>query len=153
MDKPVEYFMAEALMEAEKAKARNEVPIGAIVEYQGSIIGRGHNLVECHRDPTAHAEILAIKDATKTLKNQRLVGCNLFVTLEPCAMCAGAIVLARLKRVYIAASDPKTGACGSLFNLLQDVRLNHRVEIEFGILQHKSQDLIKSFFQSLRGSS
>lgn len=145
--------MAEALMEAEKAKARNEVPIGAIVEYQGSIIGRGHNLVECHRDPTAHAEILAIKDATKTLKNQRLVGCNLFVTLEPCAMCAGAIVLARLKRVYIAASDPKTGACGSLFNLLQDVRLNHRVEIEFGILQHKSQDLIKSFFQSLRGSS
>ncbi len=150
MDKSPEYFMEEALKEARKALELNEIPIGAIVEFQGSILGRGHNLVESQKDPTAHAEMIAIRNAAQVMNNQRLIQCNLYVTIEPCAMCAGAIVLARLKKVYIGTSDPKTGSCGSINNLLQDKRLNHQTEIEFGILQRECQELVKNFFARLR---
>lgn len=145
-----ESFMEEALKEAEKAFSMGEVPIGAVIEKDGEIVGRGHNQTENAKDPTMHAEMIAIRDAAKNLGGWRLLGCNLYVTTEPCSMCAGAIVLARLKKVYIGTMDKKTGACGSLMNILQDERLNHFVEIETGIKKQQCEEIMKLFFKKLR---
>ncbi len=142
--------MLEALKEAEKALSFGEVPIGAIIEKDGVIIGRGHNMTETDKDPTAHAEMMAIREAAKILGGWRLLGCRMYVTTEPCSMCAGAIVLARIQKVFIGTMDPKTGACGSLTNILQDERLNHYVQIETGIMQQKCETIMKSFFKKLR---
>lgn len=145
-----EDFMQEALKEAEKALFIGEVPVGAVIEKDGKIIGRGHNMTETAKDPTAHAEILAIREAAKELGGWRLLGCRMYVTTEPCSMCAGAMVLSRLEKVCIGTPDPKTGACGSLMNILQDGRLNHNVQIEIGIMQQQCEKIMKSFFQKLR---
>ncbi|MDD4565024.1 MAG: tRNA adenosine(34) deaminase TadA [Eubacteriales bacterium] len=145
-----EDFMQEALKEAEQALSIDEVPIGAVIEKDGIIIGRGHNKTETTKDPTAHAEILAIREAANKLGGWRLLRCRMYVTAEPCPMCAGAMVLARIEKVFIGTSDPKTGACGSLMNILQDERLNHSVQIETGIMQKQCEILMKSFFQKLR---
>ncbi|HHU17187.1 MAG TPA: nucleoside deaminase [Clostridiales bacterium] len=142
--------MLEAFKEAEKALSINEVPIGAIIEKDGIILGRGHNKTETAKDPTAHAEMIAIREAAQKLGGWRLLGCRMYVTTEPCSMCAGAIVLARIEKVFIGTPDPKTGACGSLMNILQDERLNHSVQIETGIMQQQCEKLMKSFFQKLR---
>jgi tRNA(adenine34) deaminase len=147
-----EYFMRQALKEAQKAAAKNEVPIGAVVVKNGKIIGRGHNLRESLNDPTAHAEIIAIKKAAKKLKNWRLNGCTLYVTVEPCVMCAGAIILARLEGVVYGVKDPKAGAVASLYEVFDDKRLNHRVKrVEGGILKDECAAILKEFFNNLRG--
>ena len=143
-------MMTEALAEARKAENRGEVPVGAVIEKDGAIIGRGHNLTETLKDPTAHAEMIAIRNAAKELGGWRLLGCNLYVTCEPCAMCAGAIVLARIDKAYIGAMDPKSGACGSVFNIIQDNRLNHYVKIETGIMQQECEHIMKAFFKKRR---
>lgn len=145
-----EEFMQEALKEAEKALSIGEVPIGAVIEKDGVIIGRGHNMTETSKDPTAHAEILAIREAAERLGGWRLLGCRMYVTTEPCSMCAGATVLARIQKVFVGTPDPKTGACGSLMNILQDERLNHYVQIETGIMQQECEKIMKSFFRKLR---
>ena len=142
--------MLEALKEAQIAYDLGEVPIGAVVEKDGMIIGRGHNLTERARDPTAQAEMIALREAAQVLGGWRLLGCNLYVTAEPCAMCAGAIVWARIKKLYIGTMDPKGGACGSVFNIPQEPRLNHYVEIETGIMQQECHDILKAFFKQLR---
>ncbi|WP_206460311.1 tRNA adenosine(34) deaminase TadA [Anaerovorax sp. IOR16] len=142
--------MKEALVEAKKAFALQEVPIGAIIEKDGKIVGRGHNLTETMKDPTAHAEILAIRQAAQTLGGWRLLDCNMYVTTEPCSMCAGAIVLARIKKLFIGTQNPKAGACGSIFNIVQEKRLNHFVEIEIGLLQKECEQMMKSFFKVLK---
>ena len=143
-------FMKEALLEAQKALEEGEVPVGVVIEKDGVIIGRGHNRTEGAKDPTAHGEIEAIRQASEALGGWRLTGCRMYVTMEPCAMCAGAIVLARLDKVFIGTMDPKTGACGSLRNILQDERLNHFAEIETGLMQQECQEIMKSFFKKLR---
>lgn len=143
-------FMNEALSEAKKAAELGEVPIGAVIERDGIIIGRGHNLTETTKDPTAHAEMIAIREAAKKLGGWRLTGCNMYVTCEPCSMCAGAMVWARIKKVYIGTMDPKGGACGSVFNILSEERLNHQVETETGIMQEECSAIMKKFFKELR---
>lgn len=145
-----EDFMQEALKEAEKALSIGEVPVGAVIEKDGVIVGRGHNMTETAKDPTVHAEMAAIREAAKNLGGWRLLGCRMYVTTEPCSMCAGAIVLSRIEKVFIGTPDPKTGACGSLMNILQDERLNHYVQIETGIMQQQCEIIMKSFFQKLR---
>lgn len=145
-----EDYMKQALLEAQKAFELEEVPVGAIVVKDSVIIGRGYNLIETTKDATAHAEMLAIRDAAKNLGVLRLTGCQLYVTTEPCAMCAGAIVLARIEKVFIGTMDAKTGAAGSLMNILQDERLNHFVEIETGLLERECQAKMKQFFKILR---
>jgi tRNA(adenine34) deaminase len=148
MDEAV--WMQEALLEARKAAAKGEVPIGAVVVRGEEVIGRGFNRRESDGDPLAHAEILAIRQAAQEIGGWRLVGCDLYVTLEPCAMCAGALVNSRVERLVFAARDPKAGFCGSLGNLVQDVRLNHRLEVVEGILAEESGTLLRQFFASLR---
>ena len=143
-------YMLEALEEAKKAYELGEVPIGAVVEKDGQIIGRGHNLTETLKDPTAHAEMIALRQAAHNLGGWRLLGCKLYVTAEPCAMCAGAIVWSRIEKLYIGTMDPKGGGCGSVFNIPQEPRLNHYVEIETGIMQQECQDILKAFFKELR---
>lgn len=145
-----DFFMSEALKEAEKAFAMGEVPVGAVIERNGEIIGRGHNLTESLKDPTGHAEIIAIRQAAKITGGWRLTDCRMYVTAEPCSMCAGAIVLARLEKVFIGTNDPKAGACGSLMNIPQDRRLNHFAEIEIGVLKQQCENIMKEFFKSLR---
>lgn len=142
--------MIEALKEAQIAYDCGEVPIGAVVEKDGVIIGRGHNLTETLKDPTAHAEMLALREAAAKLGGWRLLGCSLYVTAEPCAMCAGAIVWARIEKLCIGTMDAKGGACGSVFNIPQEPRLNHYVEIETGIMRQECQDILKRFFKELR---
>lgn len=146
----MEKYMREALKEAEIAYAMGEVPVGAVIVKDGEIIARGHNLTETEKEPTAHAEIVAIRRACEKLGGRRLLGCDLYVTVEPCCMCAGAIVWARFDRLFIGAPDPKEGACGSLYNIPQDERLNHYVEITTGVLMEEAQELMKSFFKDLR---
>lgn len=148
--KNMDKYMLEALKEAEKAYDCGEIPIGAVVEKDGQIIGRGHNLTETLKDPTAHGEIIAIRQAAKTLGGWRLLNCNIYVTVEPCAMCAGAIVWSRIKNLYIGTMDSKAGACGSVFNIPQEAKLNHQVEIEYGILQEECKNLMTGFFKELR---
>lgn len=143
-------YMLEAIAEAELALASGEVPIGAVVVWDGKIIGRGHNRREQWKDPTAHAEILAIKEAAQYLGQWRLTNASLYVTLEPCPMCAGAIVNARIKTLVFGAYDPKAGAVSSLMNLVQDKRLNHFVEVYDGICQNECRQLLQDFFQDLR---
>ncbi|MCI8608411.1 MAG: nucleoside deaminase [Firmicutes bacterium] len=142
--------MSEALKEAEKAREQGEIPIGAVVVKDGVIVGRGHNLTETHRDPTAHAEMIAIRQAAENLGGWRLIGCELYVTAEPCAMCAGAIVWSRIEKLYIGTMDPKAGACGSVFNIVQEPKLNHFVEMETGVLEEPCRHILKSFFRDLR---
>lgn len=145
-----EYWMSQALAEARKAEAVAEVPIGAIIVYDGQIIGRGHNLRESALDPTAHAEMLAIREASAARQAWRLSGCTLYATLEPCPMCAGAIVQARVDRVVFGASDPKAGCAGTLMNLLQEPRFNHRAEVVPHVLQRECADMLSDFFRRLR---
>lgn len=142
--------MSEAFAEAKKAENCGEVPVGAVIVKDGIIIGRGHNLTVTRKDPTAHAEMIAIREAAKTLGGWRLLGCHLFVTVEPCAMCAGAMVLSRIEKVWIAAMDPKTGACGSVFNVIQEKQLNHFIEIETGMMQQECESIMKAFFKERR---
>jgi len=143
-------YMEEAYKEAETAAAEGEVPIGAVIVRDGEIIARAHNMTEHAIDPTAHAEILAIRRAAAFLGGWRLMGCSMFVTAEPCSMCAGAIVWSRIEKLYIGTMDPKAGACGSLFNIPQDGRLNHHVEIETGLMGEECSALMKDFFRKLR---
>ena len=143
--------MREALAQARLALASDDVPVGAVVVGPGGdVVGRGHNEREATGDPTAHAEVLALRDAARTLGRWRLDDCTLVVTLEPCAMCAGAIVLSRAPRVVFGATDPKTGAAGSVFDVLAEPRLNHRPEVAGGLLADESADLLRAFFASRR---
>jgi len=143
-------FMKEAINEAMKAYELREIPIGAVIVRNGEIVGRGYNLKETCKDATLHAEISAIKDACKNLGGWRLPGCTMYVTLEPCAMCAGALVNARVERLVISTKDYKTGACGSVLNIVQMEKLNHQIEVEFGILENECTNMLKEFFVELR---
>ena len=145
-----ERFMKEALKEAKKAYDKLEVPVGAIIVKDGKIIARAHNLKETKFDATNHAEIIAIQKASKKLKSWRLIDCEMYVTLEPCSMCAGAIINSRIKKVYIGANDEKTGAVGSVLNLFEDYKFNHNVESEKGILKEECENILKDFFKNLR---
>lgn len=147
-----ERWMESALREAELAYKRKEVPIGAVVVHKSRIIGKGYNQIETLQDPTAHAEMVAITAAANQLGSRRLEDCTLYVTLEPCCMCAGAIVLARIPRLVYGAEDPKAGACGTLYNLAQDERLNHRVELTNGVLRDKCGAILKDFFTKVRAN-
>jgi tRNA(adenine34) deaminase len=147
-----ERWMREALVLAREAAASGEVPVGAVAVYEDRVVGRGANRRESANDPTAHAELLAIQEAARTLGRWRLTGVTVVVTLEPCAMCAGAMVLARIDRLVYAATDPKAGAVGSLLDLSQDLRLNHRFPVERGILAEEAGELLRSFFRARRGS-
>ncbi|MDO4545293.1 MAG: tRNA adenosine(34) deaminase TadA [Bacillota bacterium] len=142
--------MQAALEEAEKAFDKGEIPVGAVIVKDGEIIGRGHNETETTKDPTAHAEMTAIRSAAKALGGWRLPGCRMFVTVEPCSMCAGAIVLARIEKLYIGTGDPKAGACGSVFNIPQEQKLNHFVQIETGLMQEECSRMMRDFFKRLR---
>ena len=142
--------MREALAQARAAQSLGEVPVGAVVVRGGEAIGVGHNLTHTTGDPSAHAEMLAIRRAAEVVGHWRLLECTLYVTLEPCAMCAGVIVLSRLPRLVFSAYDPKAGMCGSLENLVQDPRLNHRVELEAGLLAEESGALLRDFFRARR---
>ncbi|KGL42038.1 nucleoside deaminase [Listeria sp. SHR_NRA_18] len=145
-----ETYMREALIEAEKAREKGEVPIGAVVVLNGEIIGRAHNLRETTKNAITHAEILAIQDACKNQDAWRLEGAELYVTLEPCPMCSGAILLSRIATVYYGAADPKAGTAGTLMNLLQDSRFNHQCEVESGILVDECGAILTNFFRDLR---
>ncbi len=147
---PDQEAMEAALAQAREAGEAGEVPIGAVAAYEGAIIARGQNRVLRDQDPTAHAEIVALRDAAATLGNYRLNGVTLFVTLEPCAMCAGAMIHARLDRLMYAAADPKAGAAGSVLSVLNHPRLNHQMRVEQGILAEESAELLRSFFRDRR---
>lgn len=143
-------FMREALAEAREAAVAGEVPIGAVAVYEGQIIGRGQNRVLRDVEPTAHAEIVAMRAAARALNNYRLTGCELYVTLEPCAMCAGAMIHARLARLVYGASDPKAGAAGSVLEVLNHPRLNHQMEVTAGVMEDESAALLREFFRQRR---
>jgi tRNA(adenine34) deaminase len=145
-----EWFMRLALREAEAALDHVDVPIGAVVVREGEVVGAGHNERELRGDPTAHAEILALREASRTVESWRLLGCVLYVTLEPCAMCAGAIVLGRVPRVVYGTADPKAGAAGSVLDVLSEPRLNHRPEVAGGLLADECAGLLRAFFASRR---
>ena len=145
-----EKFMREAIAEAQQAAVLNEVPIGAVVVKDGQVIGRGHNMREHFQDVTYHAEMLAIMEACERLHSWRLEDCDLYVTLEPCIMCSGAIINARIANVYYGAPDPKSGAVDSLYHLLTDTRLNHQVNVTSGVLQEKCSQMLKNFFRAIR---
>ncbi|MYH68846.1 MAG: tRNA adenosine(34) deaminase TadA [Gammaproteobacteria bacterium] len=145
-----DYWMRRALDLAERARSEGEVPVGAVLVMEDDCIGEGWNRPISAHDPTAHAEIAALRAGATRLGNYRLPGATLYVTLEPCAMCAGAIILARLKRLVYAAADPKTGAAGSVFNILQSSQLNHRVELASGILEQEAAMLLQAFFRERR---
>lgn len=142
--------MRAALAEAEAAAAKGEIPIGAVIVRAGELVASGHNLRETERDPTGHAEIVAIRRAAERLGAWRLTGATLYVTIEPCAMCAGALVLARIERLVYGAADPKAGACGTLWNLVQDPRLNHRLAVTAGVMEDECRAVIQGFFRRLR---
>ncbi len=143
-------FMQQALYEAQKAASIGEVPVGAVIVHKNRIIARGHNQVEMLTDPTAHAEMIALSAAVGHLGEKYLPSCTLYVTLEPCAMCAGALVWAKLGKMVIAAQDDKAGACGSIFNIAANNKLNHRIEVLFGIMEAESSALLSDFFKNLR---
>lgn len=150
MAKPDELWMEEALREAQRALALGEVPVGAVVVYEGRIVGRGCNRPLSANDPTAHAEILALREAGQTIDNYRLLDCELYVTVEPCAMCAGAITHARIRRLIYGAEDPKAGAVHSMLQLLNHPKLNHQVEVSSGVLAARCMDLLQTFFRERR---
>ena len=141
-------FMQDAIEVALQTK--NEIPVGAVIVKSGEIIAFAHNRKEELQDVTAHAEILAIKMAQEGLRRWRLEDCDMYVTLEPCSMCAGALIQSRIRKVYIGALDPKTGACGSVLNLLNDYEFNHKVEVENGVLKEECETILKQFFKELR---
>ena len=147
-----EKFMMEALKEAKKAYDKLEVPVGAVIVKEGKIIARAHNLKETKTDITKHAEILAIQKASRKLKSWRLLDCDMYVTLEPCSMCAGAMINSRIRKIYIGTQDAKTGAVGSVFNLFNDYTFNHKVEAETGILKDECENILQQFFKELRKS-
>jgi len=150
IQKSDEYFMLEALKEAKKAFDKNEVPVGAVMVHEGKIIARAHNQNILLKDPTAHAEMIAITEAASSLQSERLLDTTLYVTIEPCSMCAGALVWARVKRVMYGAQDPKAGGCGSVVNIAHHEKLNHRLKITSGILEKECRSLIQEFFQRKR---
>lgn len=145
-----EYFMQIAFNEAYKAYSIGEVPVGAIIVNNQKIIAAGYNMRETLKDPTAHAEIIAIKKASEVLGGWRLIGCTMYVTVEPCAMCAGAIVNSRIERLVIGAKDPKMGACGSVINIVQNEDFNHRADITWGVMKDECSEIMKDFFRKLR---
>ena len=144
------HWMSEALVEAHKAAAQGDVPVGALVVKDGQVLGRGYNRREIDGDPLAHAELIALKQASTSNEGWRLIGCTLYVTLEPCAMCAGALVNSRVETLVFGARDPKAGFCGSVGNLVTDMRLNHRLEVREGVLEEECRRILKSFFKELR---
>jgi len=143
-------LMREALRLAAEGAKQGEVPVGAVVVKDGTIVGRGYNAPISERDPSAHAEIRALRDACRHLRNYRLDGCSLYVTLEPCAMCAGAIMHARITRLVYGAADPKTGACGSIVDLFSENRLNHHAQVRGGVLATEAGQLLSEFFSARR---
>jgi tRNA(adenine34) deaminase len=145
-----ESYLRAAIDEALAAERDGEVPVGAVVVYEGAIVGRGNNRVLRDNDPTAHAEIVAMRAAGQALGNYRLENCTLYVTLEPCAMCAGAILHARIKRLVYAATDPKAGACGSVLSVMNHPQLNHKAEVEAGLLAEECGALLTNFFRARR---
>lgn len=145
-------YMFEALKEAQKAFDEDEVPVGAVIVYERKIIAKAHNQIKRLKDPTAHAEIIAITQAAAYLNNERLINCSVYVTIEPCAMCAGALILARVNRLVFAAVDPKTGACGSIFNIASSKKLNHRINVTKGVLSAECGGLLKEFFKRKRAT-
>jgi tRNA(adenine34) deaminase len=145
-----EHFMRMALREARLALEHEDVPIGAVLVHDGEIVGAGHNERELRQDPTAHAEVIALREGARALGSWRLLDCVLYVTLEPCAMCAGAIVLGRVPRVLYGASDPKAGAAGSVLDVLAEPRLNHRPQVQAGLLGEECGELLRDFFSSRR---
>jgi len=144
------FYMQEAFKEAQRAFEKDEVPVGAVIVHKGKIIARGHNQVELLKDPTAHAEMLAVTSATNYLGTKWLNDASMYVTIEPCSMCAGALVLSRVKEVYFGATDPKTGACGSIVNIANHRKLNHRIKVIKGILEAECGSLLKDFFKKKR---
>ena len=145
-----EQWMEMAIREAEQAARRKEIPVGAIIVHQGVLIAKGSNQNEMLQDPTAHAEMIAITAAASALGSRRLDGCTMYVTLEPCAMCAGALVLSRIPNLVFGAYDPKAGACSSLYMITNDLRLNHRIATTGGVLQEKCGGILQEFFQAAR---
>jgi tRNA(adenine34) deaminase len=143
--------MSEALKEARKAFDADEVPVGAVIVHDGRVIGRAHNQIRLLKDPTAHAEMIAITQAAAHLGSERLSGAALYATVEPCAMCAGAMVLARIGRLVFGAADPKTGAAGSVFNITRSEKLNHRIAVVKGVMEEECAALLKEFFAAKRG--
>ena len=143
-------FMSLALLQARRAYGLGEVPVGAVIVRGERVISKGHNLTGAENDPTAHAEVIAIRRAAQKLKDWRLVDCTLYTTLEPCSMCAGALVLSRIERLVFGATDPKSGMVGSLGNLVCDERLNHRMEVTSGILEQESSERLKGYFKERR---
>ena len=147
-----QYFMNYAILEAKKAYKKMEVPVGAIIVKDNKIISRGYNQKESKNNSLKHAEVIAIEKACKKLNSWRLLDCEMYVTLEPCSMCAGALIQSRIKKVYIGTMDEKTGSCGSVLNLLEDYKFNHYVESETGILEEECRKILKDFFVKLRNS-
>lgn len=147
---PHEIWMQHAFKEAEKAFEKKEIPVGAVVVFENRIIGRGHNQVEVLRDPTAHAEMIALTSAASYLSSKVLLGCTMYVTLEPCTMCAGAIVLSKLEALFFGAYDNKSGACGSVLNITNNNSLNHSLSVTGGIMDDKCGNILKSFFEVKR---
>ena len=145
-----EIFMKEAIRQAQLAASVDEVPVGAVIVHGRNIIARAHNQIETLKDPTAHAEMIAITQATNFLSSKWLQECTLYVTIDPCSMCAGALVLARLKRICFGSFEPKTGACGSVINIANHKALNHRINVDHGILAEESSALVKEFFKKKR---
>ena len=145
-----EDYMKLAKKKKKKAYGQLEIPVGAIIVKDGKVIAKAHNEKEQKQDTTKHAEILAIQKASKKLKNWRLIDCDMYVTLEPCSMCAGALIQSRVRKVFIGAMDEKTGSCGSVLNLLEDYTFNHKVEVEYGICKEECEILLKNFFKELR---
>jgi len=148
--RPDEFWMEEALREGVRAQAAGEVPIGAVVVHEGRILGRGSNRPISSNDPTAHAEIIAMREAGQALGNYRLADCDLFVTMEPCAMCAGAMVHARIRRLIYGATDPKAGAVESVMRVLDNASLNHQIEVKKGVLAGRCMELVQAFFRDKR---
>jgi len=143
-------YMAEALKEAKRAFELDEVAVGAVIVYKRQIVARAHNQTKLLRDPTAHAEMIALTQAANFLKSERLLSCTLYATIEPCPMCAGALIWARIKRLVFGAADPKAGACGSVMDILGEKKLNHRVSVAKGVLAEECGSLISEFFQKQR---
>ena len=152
MSKIDSIYMSEALKEAEKAFDSDEVPVGAVIVHDGQVIARAHNQIKLLKDPTAHAEMIAITQAASYLANERLINTTMYVTIEPCSMCAGALVLARVKRLVYGAGDPRTGACGSVFNIADNKKLNHRIKVEKGVLEKECAGSLREFFSKKRSA-
>ncbi|MCQ9207099.1 MAG: tRNA adenosine(34) deaminase TadA [Omnitrophica bacterium] len=145
-----ETYMQEALKQAKLAFGKDEVPVGAVIVHNNTIIGRAHNQTKMLKDPTAHAEMIAVTQAAAHLKNERLQDCDAYVTIEPCPMCAGAMILARIRNLYYSTEDPKSGACGTVLNVAEERKLNHCVKTHSGILKEESRSLIREFFKKKR---